>query len=574
LAFRTPTPDWRAALLGALVACSACGGKTGLADYDRPDVGAGGAGSELEADCGRHEQYTSPAREIGLVATVIGQLPIVREGWDLGTAPPGSTVTNTPKLERTTRLVPDVVGDYGLDYSVQDQAGNQASCDVIVHAIVGPPAALCPEEELFTVPGVPVTVEGEGYDDVAVVRYAWVLAHNPPNALPVSFNPPNQGTTRFVALTAGRYELELTVYDGDESSDSCIAVVNVAPPPEAICPPGPIAAPTRVELAVTGSATASTDSFTTRWDLVERPPTSTAALDPLEELETHLTPDRQGNYRLQLTVTDDLGQSDSCEVTVIGTPTGPTAVCPAQVDTVPLTHTAVTGSAVDDGQIVGYQWSLVGRPEGSAADPPSPANAAETDLFPDLAGSYDLQLTVTDDDGMTGTCTTEVRALNTEGLRVELFWDSAPDMDLHLLHPDATTWSGDLDCNYRNCRGNGLPWSTSSADDDPRLDLDVTSGFGPENINVRQPALGVYRVGVHAYRGNSLSVNVRVYCGGSTTEPVATFGPVALSLDQLWRIVDVQIVPGGCNLLSLENADGTPNISQVSPYMQPGIEPR
>jgi hypothetical protein len=263
---------------------------------------------------------------------------------------------------------------------------------------------------------------------------------------------------------------------------------------------------------------------------------------------------------------------------VVGTPTAPTAICPAQLDTVPLTSTSITGSGEDDGQIVSYQWSLVSTPTGSATTAPSPSTGTTTSLLPDIAGTYRVQLLVTDNDGMTGTCTTDVRALNTEGLRVELFWDSAPDMDLHLLHPSATTWSTDLDCHWRNCKQtsvpDGLPWFTPATYDNPRLDLDDVTSYGPENINILQPAAGVYRVGVHSYNGDSQSVNVRVYCGGSTTDPIAEFGPVALPAGHLWRVVDIEIVPTGCNLLSLTNSDGSPNIAVSDRYLSSGTEAR
>ena len=64
-------------------------------------------------------------------------------------------------------------------------------------------------------------------------------------------------------------------------------------------------------------------------------------------------------------------------------------------------------------------------------------------------------------------------------------------------------------------------------------------------------------------------MTVRVYCGGSTTEPIATYGPVPLPLNYLWRVVDVQVIPGGCNLIELGNSDGSPNIERYEREAEP-----
>ena len=165
---------------------------------------------------------------------------------------------------------------------------------------------------------------------------------------------------------------------------------------------------------------------------------------------------------------------------------------------------------------------------------------------PDIAGEYTLRLRVQDDSGHSAECTTLVRAVATEGLRVDIFWDTnGTDMDTHLLHPDARTWNSSLDCYYGNCIG-GLSWSAPGQADDPRLDIDDVDGFGPENINIMTPAAGTYRVGVHSYRGDG-RVTVRIYCGGSASTPRRTFGPTRLSQsDLLWRVADVTISPTGC----------------------------
>jgi hypothetical protein len=154
----------------------------------------------------------------------------------------------------------------------------------------------------------------------------------------------------------------------------------------------------------------------------------------------------------------------------------------------------------------------------------------------------------------------EIQAQGLEGLRVEMFWDTdGSDMDLHLLHPGATEWYGDLDCYFRNCQEpGGLPWGGPGPEDNPRLALDERFGFGPENINIEVPEPGVYRIGVTAFDDDG-EVEVRVYC--RSEEPVAEFGPVWLEeVDaQFWRVADVEVLrDGGCRVSSL--GDGRADI--------------
>jgi len=552
---------WLVAAAG--IVAVACGGKTGLLKADS-DAGAGDAGPGLTVDCGRSVQYTSPSRPITLEATFRSDAPMASAGWELLERPYGSSATISPTIGATTTLVPDQVGSHALRFTASDRAGNTASCEVTVESIVGPPAAMCPEDPISTPPNVPVRVEGGGYDDVAVVGYRWEIHQLANDAAIASLDPRDEPVTTFAADTPGRYQLQLTVFDGDGSSDACLADIEVAPPPVVTCPEGPLYVPTRQQAELTATADRGIGSLTYRWEVVQRPTNTSATPTPNNAGTTHFTPDRQGEYVLEFTAQDEYGQSASCDVLVVGTPTPPTVTCPAQVETVPLSATTVTATAVDDGTVIDYTWTLVDGPQGSAAGPPTETAANSVQFTPDIAGTYHVRVIAFDNDGQTGECTTTVLALATEGLRVELFWDSAPDMDLHLLSPQATYWFSNLDCYFGNCVGrNGLTWYSASAAN-PHLDLDDTTSYGPENINIDAPEPGVYRVGVHAWQGHSYSVNVRVYCGGSTTVPMAEFGPVELPYGYLWRVADVNITATGCSLTPLD-INGGPNIDSDDP---------
>ena len=574
---RTP-PALLAALLTALLGC---GAKSSL---DRPEPrGDGGQredggldagvdagppdGGTLVVDCGRSPAYTSPRRPVTLEAASSGPDPLVSESWELVASPPGSTpLLSASPDPRVIVVTPDVEGSVLMRFTALDAGGRRASCDVDVQAIVGPPVAICPEEELYTSVGTPIVLEGDGFDDEAIVAWRWELLSSPPGAMP-TLRGADGPLAELVSFARGPHVLRLTVVDADMATGSCEITVLVTGPPEVSCGEATISAPTRRPVTLRARATDDVGVASRRWEVLERPPMSTASPAPPNAEVTTLTPDRRGRYRLRFTATDVEGASASCEITVNATPTPPEVSCPAVIEGRPLTPVDIAASAVDDGVIVRWAWRVDTRPPGSGASPPAPLDRPMTRFTPDIAGVYSLTVTATDDDGMTGTCTTRVNAGNVDGLRVEMFWDTPTgDMDLHLLSPTATRWTSDGDCYYANCNvsnGHNLEWGGPGTDDNPRLDIDDLTGFGPENINIATPVPGTYRIGVHAYSGGAAHrITVRIYCGGSTTEPRRTFGPVTLrdrggpSSNDFWRVADVTITGTGCTIADLSRPSG------------------
>jgi hypothetical protein len=175
------------------------------------------------------------------------------------------------------------------------------------------------------------------------------------------------------------------------------------------------------------------------------------------------------------------------------------------------------------GTIVGYEWALIAKPDGSAVSMPSGAATSPTGtgLVPDLVGDYTAELVVTSDTGEASEpCYTTVSAIPSQDLWVEMYWDHAnDDMDLHLLAPGGSLETGS-DCYYLNCVGRGLEWGVAGAQDNPSLDIDDIPGTGPENINIQEPEEDVYTVVVHDYQYSTPdytgenNVTVNIYLSG------------------------------------------------------------
>lgn len=222
---------------------------------------------------------------------------------------------------------------------------------------------------------------------------------------------------------------------------------------------------------------------------------------------------------------------------------------------------------------VHYRWSVVSRPAGSSARDPSPVDSATPTFRADLAGIYTLGVNIEGPDGATDYYL-RVDVLANEGLRVEMFWnppersDDPTDVDLHLLHPSAASWFSQGDCHWANCAADDqlvLDWDLPVTGDNPRLDLDDTDGFGPENINIDRPVDGrTYAIGVHYYSDDGYGpadVYVKVYCGETSAAPAAWFGPVRLqSTGDFWRVANVTWGAGVCAVTPLTLPDGRPDI--------------
>jgi len=158
------------------------------------------------------------------------------------------------------------------------------------------------------------------------------------------------------------------------------------------------------------------------------------------------------------------------------------------------------------------------------------------------------------------------------GLTVKLSWDSDEcDVDSHLLAPGGTFFDCTLDCHFGNPSpewGNANDWV-----DNPFLDVDDVDGYGPEHINISEPAAGTFKYVVHYYSDqdpngftNSVETNatVEVYSFGLLLK---TFGPV--HLDQTNRNWDVFTIDWpSLNIVELGNTYIVPQsaINSCAPF--------
>ena len=210
------------------------------------------------------------------------------------------------------------------------------------------------------------------------------------------------------------------------------------------------------------------------------------------------------------------------------------------------------------GSIQGWEWSIVSKPVESNVILSSPTTATTRLVFNssgnnafglDVAGTYVVRLTVTDDLGSTSQNDARVslNAIPGDGLHVQLTWDVATgDIDTHVTR-NGTSWCSDNDCCFRNCRG-GLDWGGNGQD--PHLDIDDTSGFGPENVNIDTPSDGQYTVAASYFNAaEPTHVTIRVFVSGSLE---GEYIHRMTQTGDLWIPVRVDISGGGVELIELD----------------------
>lgn len=298
-----------------------------------------------------------------------------------------------------------IQGEYTFRLTVTDNNGATGTDDIKVTVNAAPvnnaPTADAGPDKSITLPLNSVVLNGSGSDVEGPVTYSWIRLTGPAATLTNA----NTATPTASALIAGSYTFQLTVTDNGAKTKTDVVAVTVQP---AVVNQSPIAdagSDVFVELPTTiatlnGSGT-DNDGTVISYSWIQTAGTS-VSLTGQNTTSLQVAGLVAGVYLFQLTVTDDKNAThfDEVRITVGAGNAPPTAAAGLDVAlNLPATSTIVTGSGSDvDGTIMSYAWVLSGTP-GTLTN----ANTNIVTVSGLAAGTYTLKLTVTDDDGDTGT---------------------------------------------------------------------------------------------------------------------------------------------------------------------------
>ena len=148
-----------------------------------------------------------------------------------------------------------------------------------------------------------------------------------------------------------------------------------------------------------------------------------------------------------------------------------------------------------------HRWSLTQRPVGSSALLILPAQP-NTRFTADLAGTYVAQLEVRNVAGLWDPTpdTVTIEAVPNTRFYVQLTWNAASDLDLHVIRDGSSIFQRPGDACYCNRTPS---WYAAGTHDDPSLDIDDIDGHGPETTTIEAPGpSALFHVKVHYYGQN------------------------------------------------------------------------
>ncbi|MBX2945146.1 MAG: tandem-95 repeat protein [Cyclobacteriaceae bacterium] len=317
---------------------------------------------------------------------------------------PAASLTNQNTANLTASGL--VEGSYVFRLTVTDNQGAtgqaQMTLTVLPAAINQSPIVNAGSDVSLTLPANSTVLQATASDpDGSIASYQWQKISGP------SFSGTGNNTATFTLndLQLGTYVFRITVTDnqGATASDDVSVFVFAANQPPVVTAPADqvITLPTTTTnlTAVASDPDGTVASFL--WTYVSGPasPTLSGATTATLTASSLII----GTYTFRITVTDNDGATAFDEVNVVvqsATNQSPIANAgPNKSITLPTNSTNFTGSGVDpDGTIVSYAWVQI----SGAAATLSNANTATLTVQVPADGIYIFRLTVTDNDGATG----------------------------------------------------------------------------------------------------------------------------------------------------------------------------
>ncbi len=371
------------------------------------------------ANAGPDQTIILPTNSISL--TGVGTDPdgtVSAYQWAKISGPAGCTIANISSA--STSVSGLIQGVYDFELTVTDNSGaiGKDTIKVTVNSAGNQaPTANAGPDQTIILPTNTVNLTGVGTDpDGTVSAYQWAKISGPAGCTITNIS---SASTSVTGLIQGVYDFELTVTDnsGAVGKDTVKVTVNSAgnqQPPTAVAGEDQSITLPVDSVSLNGSGNDAGGTIASYlWTKISGP--SSGAIANVSSPATMVTGLVQGVYEFQLEVTDKNGTTgkDTIQITVNAANIQPAVNIPPVANagpgntiTLPVNKTALLGSGKDaDGKVVRYLWTKISGPESYEIIDESSPVAVATGL---IQGVYKFVLEVTDNDGATGTDTTQV----------------------------------------------------------------------------------------------------------------------------------------------------------------------
>ncbi len=363
------------------------------------------------ANAGANQTITLPVNSVTLNGSASSDPDgtIASYLWTKISGPAQYTIVNNSASSTIVNNL--TVGSYSFQLKVTDNGGAVAMDTIKITVNPAPanqpPIANAGAAIIVTLPTNVANLDGSASTDPdgTISYYAWSQVSGPSTATIASASTAKTGIS---GLQQGVYVFSLLVTDnlGATNSNTVSVTVNPAANISPIANAGSsstITLPTS-SVNLNGSLSSDPDGniVSYSWTQISGPSSATILGGTLSTATaTNLV---AGVYTFQLTVTDNSGASASASVKVTVNSSGvqpPIANAGAnQTITLPVNSVTIdgSGSSASSGSIVSYAWS-----EKSGPSSISVSNTVQNTLNNLQAGTYIFSLTVTDNNGATGT---------------------------------------------------------------------------------------------------------------------------------------------------------------------------
>lgn len=472
------------------------------------------------ANAGNDQTITLPRNYVTLVGTgTDADGSIVSYAWRK-TSGPAATLTNTSQSSTTVTNM--LEGVYTFKLTVTDNSGATATDEIQVTVLPRRnevPFVSAGENITITLPVNTVTLNGSASDeDGTIVSYNWIKSSGGAATIASPFT----ATTQVTNLEEGTYEFTLTATDNDGANVSSSVTVIVLPrinqaPSANAGNDQTITLPVNyVTLSGSGSD-ADGNIVAYNW---RKTAGAVANIVTPNSATTTVSGLVQGSYTFELKVTDNSGATATSTVRVTVLPREnslPVAFAGFnQTITLPVNSTTLYGSGTDtDGTIAFYNWQQVsGAPANIAS-----FSSASTAISGLTEGVYIFKLTVTDNDGGTGSSSVQVTVLSNQSLPPVLATGSVRNV---FLPVDTTTLS--VEVSGAEGRAITYKWTKITGPVGGQI---LTPESATTTVNELHDGTYYYQVVVKDNLGFIVRDTVTVYVYPETNNhaPIANAGP-------------------------------------------------